>query len=728
MEEGRMESLLSQVDAMGLERIWQSNEARGDYPEFSPYVHHIAEFLGVHLTRARVPPNPPNPSNPPSPSAARPSDGNPAPDEPPQRDGQQEGPPPYLNYQGTAIIPVNGPLSKMPTSLGHMFGGSSTVGMRKALAMALADSRVQRIMLHIDSPGGTVAGTGDLGDDIASASSIKPTAAFIEDLGASAAYWIASQAQTIYASPHSQVGSIGVYGVVHDTSEAAAKQGVKVHVLKTGAHKGGVIPGAPVSDATLKKMQAQVEQVHEAFVSAVAKGRGMAPSAIAPLADGSVYPARKALSTGLVDALSNFRTALDDFSSSTAPGAMKRPKRTDYSPNAKFNLATIQRLDSGFGFVMGTVEDVTSSVHSADGALAVPANSIVIAALGLENINTVGYVAPADGAPLAHVPNNPPGGSGAGTSGAWSKPSLSDFGVKDWATASASEKARVSTHYADAADKWTDNFDADLNLPHHDPKSGKANLNGVRNALARLSQVKKLHSPQASVRAHLNAHLPSKAEAAAWALHAEAVEGGNSSLAAQVEAGLIAHFGVERSVFASVFASADGNAAGSNPGAGYEAPGEAPMADPKDTTAAAAATPSSAELQAMRQSIERLEAAQRESDKQAFSATADRIMAELPGLVTKEDVASCNGNMAALMGMAAVARRIRTNARGGAGGPARRDADTSAQARAAAGPAINVTAELQKSLKARYGIDDGVYAYVPPAALPDRTVPEGGAA
>lgn len=225
------------------------------------------------------------------------------------------GSPPYVISKGTAIIPVNGPLSKQASSLEGIFGGSSTVGMRKALALALADPQVERVMFHVDSPGGTVSGTGDLGDDIYTASAKKPIASFVEDMGTSAAYWIASQTAHVYASQYANVGSIGVIWTVYDTSEAYQKEGIKVRAITSSPGKAFVVDGMPITDKQVAKMQAYVDATYQAFVSVVARGRGVDVKAARTMGgDADIYNAPLALEKGLVDAVMPFAEALADFS------------------------------------------------------------------------------------------------------------------------------------------------------------------------------------------------------------------------------------------------------------------------------------------------------------------------------------------------------------------------------------------------------------------------------
>jgi signal peptide peptidase SppA len=212
----------------------------------------------------------------------------------------------YDTVQGVAVVPLNGPLMKQRSK----YGGTSTVEARRAIRQAVSDPNVNAIMLHIDSPGGTVAGNTEIANEVAAAGKKKKVYAHIDDMGASAAYWIASQATRITANPTAMVGSIGVYSVVYDTSKAADMQGVKVHVISSGEFKGAGMDGTEVNAEMIAEEQRIVDQMHDMFVSAVVDGRQMSKKDVTALADGRVWLGAEAKKLGLVDAVMSFDEAL----------------------------------------------------------------------------------------------------------------------------------------------------------------------------------------------------------------------------------------------------------------------------------------------------------------------------------------------------------------------------------------------------------------------------------
>ena len=207
---------------------------------------------------------------------------------------------------GVGIVSIGGVLMKQQTS---MSGGTSTVLARRAIRMLAAEPDVKSIVLHIDSPGGTSAGTMQLGDEVRLARKSKPVYSYIEDLGASAAYWVASQAQEIVANEPAKVGSIGTYLVVHDLSKAAEMEGIKVHVIRAGDFKGQGVPGTELTEANLADLQRTVDGVNEFFLQAVSSGRGLSMEKVRELADGRVHFAKDAKGMGLIDSVETF----DDF-------------------------------------------------------------------------------------------------------------------------------------------------------------------------------------------------------------------------------------------------------------------------------------------------------------------------------------------------------------------------------------------------------------------------------
>jgi len=214
--------------------------------------------------------------------------------------------PTYGKAGDTAVIRLVGTMQKGQSK----FGGTSTIQARRALREAAADKSIANIMLAIDSPGGQVAGTAELADEVKAISARKPIAAYLEDLGASAAYWVASQAQRVTANRTAEVGSIGVLAVLEDQTGRAERAGIKVHVVSTGPYKGMGIPGATVLPEHLSEVQSRVDALAQHFFEAVRIGRKLSQAQLEAVTDGRVYSASQATALRLIDGVETFDAAV----------------------------------------------------------------------------------------------------------------------------------------------------------------------------------------------------------------------------------------------------------------------------------------------------------------------------------------------------------------------------------------------------------------------------------
>lgn len=183
---------------------------------------------------------------------------------------------------GVGVIGIRGPIIRSPDAISRLFfGATSHDDISAALHEAAGRSDVKAIFLDIDSPGGTVAGTPELASQVAALAETKPVYAFSSGQMCSGAYWLASQAQAIYATPSARVGSIGVILPVVDSSEALNRSGVKVEVFSVGKFKGMGTPGVSLTDEQRSLINGNLREVAQDFQAAVlARGRSIPASAM----------------------------------------------------------------------------------------------------------------------------------------------------------------------------------------------------------------------------------------------------------------------------------------------------------------------------------------------------------------------------------------------------------------------------------------------------------------
>lgn len=203
---------------------------------------------------------------------------------------------------GTALIPVYGPISRRPTFWSMFFGGTSTEAIAHALRAAIADRSVRKVILHVDSPGGDVAGIPELADEIYRARSKKPITAFVDTTAASAAYWLASQATELIVTPSGQVGSIGVFGLHLDQSRLLGKAGITPTFISAGKYKTEGNPLEELGDEAKAEIQRRVDAFHDMFVRDVARGRGLSVDTVRrTFGEGRMVLARDAVRRGMAD-------------------------------------------------------------------------------------------------------------------------------------------------------------------------------------------------------------------------------------------------------------------------------------------------------------------------------------------------------------------------------------------------------------------------------------------
>lgn len=204
---------------------------------------------------------------------------------------------------GVATIQVFGVLMRSVPTFYRWYGIAATEygDISAQISAAVNNPDVKSIVLDVDSPGGQVAGGMECASIIAAAAKKKTVTAKVENLCASGAYWLSSQATKIIANPNAMVGSIGVYMVITDYSKYAEDLGMKVHVIRSGEHKGAGVPGAEITEKQIDGFQEVIDGMADNFIAAVASGRSMTEAKARKVATGQTWLAAQAAEKGLVD-------------------------------------------------------------------------------------------------------------------------------------------------------------------------------------------------------------------------------------------------------------------------------------------------------------------------------------------------------------------------------------------------------------------------------------------
>jgi ClpP class serine protease len=210
----------------------------------------------------------------------------------------------------TAIVPVKGPIFRYANLFTQVSGATSIQVLATDLQAAMDDPSVKSIVLEIDSPGGQVAGIAEFAAQVRAASAVKPVIAYVSDLGASAAYWIAAAASEIVASDTAMLGSIGVV--------MTASTGGDAKTIKFVSSQSPAKHADPSSDLGQQRYQQQVDALASVFVLQVAQYRGVDPQKVlTDFGQGGVLIGAAAVAAGMADRLGSLESILAGLSGAT---------------------------------------------------------------------------------------------------------------------------------------------------------------------------------------------------------------------------------------------------------------------------------------------------------------------------------------------------------------------------------------------------------------------------
>lgn len=214
---------------------------------------------------------------------------------------------------GIVVLPLYGVVTQRGNMVDDISGpgSSSTQQFTSVLRQMLADDTVGQILIDIDSPGGSVYGVSELASQIIKARAQKPVIAVANSLAASAAYWIGCSASEFYVTPGGEVGSIGVWQAHFDYSKALEEDGVKPTLISAGKFKVEGNPYVPLDEQAQAFMQSRVDDYYNAFVEAVAIGRGVSINDVKTgMGEGRVLGADAAMAQNMVDGIATFDDVL----------------------------------------------------------------------------------------------------------------------------------------------------------------------------------------------------------------------------------------------------------------------------------------------------------------------------------------------------------------------------------------------------------------------------------
>jgi protease-4 len=191
-----------------------------------------------------------------------------------------------------------------------------------------AKRRIRGVLLDISSGGGAVVPSNDFYLAVKRLDAVKPVVALIGSIGASGGYMVAVGARKVIAYPDSEVGSIGVVFPHIATQKLLEKIGVEVDLVHQGRHKDAYQMIRPLDEEERTKLLAVARDSYDSFVELVARERRRPVEEIRGLATGEFWSGKRALELGLVDALGDRESALEELARITGVPSRKTVKVT----------------------------------------------------------------------------------------------------------------------------------------------------------------------------------------------------------------------------------------------------------------------------------------------------------------------------------------------------------------------------------------------------------------
>lgn len=213
--------------------------------------------------------------------------------------------------------------------------------MRRSLQEARKNEDVKAIVLRIDSPGGSALTSDLIWREIEVTKKVKPVIVSMGNYAASGGYYIACNANKIFAESNTITGSIGVFGVLPNFTPLANKLGINTEQVKTHENSANYSPFVPVDEKFKAFTLEGVEQIYKTFVTHVAEGRKMTFAQVDSIAQGRVWSGSEAVKIGLVDKIGGLNDAIAE--------AAKIAKIKDYSTQ------NYPEYEKTFGDLMGNL-------------------------------------------------------------------------------------------------------------------------------------------------------------------------------------------------------------------------------------------------------------------------------------------------------------------------------------------------------------------------------------
>ncbi|GAB4520217.1 MAG: signal peptide peptidase SppA [Parvularculaceae bacterium] len=187
-------------------------------------------------------------------------------------------------------------------------GGDTIAALLK---QARENDNMKAIVLRVDSPGGSTFASEIMRQQVLELKKAgKPVVVSMGSLAASGGYWIAADADEIWAEPTTLTGSIGIFGFIPTFERTLAKIGVNADGVGTSQFAGGFDQTQGLTEPAKRLLQSTIEDGYNDFIEIVAEGRDLDPDYVREIAEGRVWVGETAHNLGLVDTLGGLDDAV----------------------------------------------------------------------------------------------------------------------------------------------------------------------------------------------------------------------------------------------------------------------------------------------------------------------------------------------------------------------------------------------------------------------------------
>ena len=246
-----------------------------------------------------------------------------------------------------AIVYAQGEIGSGEGDVNEIGEGS----MRRSLQEARKDDDIKAIVLRINSPGGSALTSDLIWREIELTKRVKPVVVSMGNYAASGGYYIACNANTIFAEKNTITGSIGVFGTLPNFSVAANRYGINTEQVRTHENASNYSPFVPMDEKFKAITLEGVENIYATFIGHVAEGRKMTTAQVDAIGQGRVWTGSEAVKIGLVDKIGGLREAIAEAAKLAKIKSYSTVNYPEYEKNFEDIFANFPFAKSKMAFI-----------------------------------------------------------------------------------------------------------------------------------------------------------------------------------------------------------------------------------------------------------------------------------------------------------------------------------------------------------------------------------------